>query len=273
MERAKLTRPQQRVGPTVSGQNSAPGRKLSTSGAERDGHGGGQPMACGVPQEIVTCPIFAGIDPKIVATIARWAHIERLPAGRLIIQEGDRATRLYILRSGRAKFYKPTKEGEEILLQWLDAGSAFGIGSLVGDAVCYVGTAETLSTCEIWSWDRATIQHFSALRPALAENALRIVIGYMHTYLQKHVRLTSGPAEPRLAGALLALADRSGAIEPRGVQVEVTNEELAELTHISPFTVSRMLNRWKRSGVISKERSKVLVRTPEALMASDSRFC
>ena len=46
-----------------------------------------------------------------------------------------------------------------------------------------------------------------------------------------------------------------------------TNEELAAQANVSPFTVSRSLNRWARRGVLSKSRGKVFIKAPEKLLS------
>ncbi len=47
---------------------------------------------------------------------------------------------------------------------------------------------------------------------------------------------------------------------PGGLEVEVTNEDLAAATNLTLFTVSRLLSGWQRNGAIVKTRGKVLLR-------------
>ena len=64
------------------------------------------------------------------------------------------------------------------------------------------------------------------------------------------------------AGARVERLGRLGR-EPRlylgGVELDVTNEELASAANITPFTASRLLSKWRRSGVIAKRRGKILI--------------
>jgi CRP-like cAMP-binding protein len=50
------------------------------------------------------------------------------------------------------------------------------------------------------------------------------------------------------------------------VELEVTNEQLSALADVSIFTTSRTMSKWARKGFISKERGKVFIRVPEALV-------
>jgi DNA-binding transcriptional regulator YhcF (GntR family) len=42
---------------------------------------------------------------------------------------------------------------------------------------------------------------------------------------------------------------------------------LASLADVSSFTASRTLNKWERQGVVEKSRGKVVIRSPEKLLA------
>jgi CRP-like cAMP-binding protein len=51
-----------------------------------------------------------------------------------------------------------------------------------------------------------------------------------------------------------------------GVELDVTNEELANTANVTPFTASRLLSEWQRSGDVLKSRGKLLLRCPERLV-------
>jgi CRP-like cAMP-binding protein len=47
-----------------------------------------------------------------------------------------------------------------------------------------------------------------------------------------------------------------------GIELDVTNEELANSANITPYTTSRMVSEWQRAGAIRKQRGKILLRSP-----------
>jgi CRP-like cAMP-binding protein len=73
-------------------------------------------------------------------------------------------------------------------------------------------------------------------------------------------------AEERLADVLLIFGHRQGRVSGDRVELEVTNEQLSALADVSIFTTSRTMSKWARKGFISKERGKVFIRVPEALV-------
>ena len=50
------------------------------------------------------------------------------------------------------------------------------------------------------------------------------------------------------------------------VEVNVSNEELANEANVTIFTVSRLLSEWQRKGLLVKSRGRVVILSPEGLM-------
>jgi CRP/FNR family transcriptional regulator, nitrogen oxide reductase regulator len=108
--------------------------------------------------------------------------------------------------------------------------------------------------------------NLSAIARKLVENTLRIVLRHLKVYADQVVEVITQTAEQRVARTLLKLGDETGRIRSDGVEVQVTNEHLGALAHVRPFTASRLLNQWKRSGRVEKKRGKVLIHSPEHLV-------
>ena len=66
--------------------------------------------------------LLAGLEQPATHSILAAAQIRRISAKQNIVTEGDRATHLFLVQSGRARFYHLTKQGELVLLSWLVPG-------------------------------------------------------------------------------------------------------------------------------------------------------
>ncbi len=209
---------------------------------------------------------LVGLERPAADAILAAARIHRISAKNNISSEGSRATRLFLVQSGRARFYHLTKQGELVLLAWLGPGDVIGLVAIVKSPLCYMATAEAISDCEVLAWEHSVIRNLASLHPLLAENALRISLGYLRTFIDRHTGLVTKTAEERLAKILVRLSDQSGRFHPEGIEIRATNDELGALADISPFTASRVLNNWVHAGVVSKRRGRVLLHAPEALM-------
>jgi CRP-like cAMP-binding protein len=213
-----------------------------------------------------TSGFLAGLEQSAIESILAAAQVLEIGAKRTILSEGEPASRLFLLRTGQARYYKLTNTGNEILLKWLLPGDVFGVGTLLKHPPNYIGSGEALSNCELLAWEHTSIRKLAKTYPQLAENALRVVLHYLKGYSDRHVGLVARSAQQRLAGALLNLGHRTGRVHPHGIEVEATNAQLSALADISPFTTSRLLGGLERDGSVSKARGKVLIHTPEALI-------
>jgi CRP/FNR family transcriptional regulator, nitrogen oxide reductase regulator len=186
----------------------------------------------------------------------------RFAANSVITNQGHSADHLFLLTRGRARYFFDEYGGQHILLHWLAVGELIGGKALLAKPATYLLGSETVRECTVLVWDRATIRGFVAQYPVLLENALATASDYLTWYLAAHVALTCHSAEQRLAGVLSNLVGPIGQNVPGGVELDVTNEELASAANVTAFTASRLLSAWQRRGVVKKSRGKILLRQP-----------
>ncbi len=209
---------------------------------------------------------LAGIGARDQEEILASATLKRFKAKEAIVTRGEPAKHLFMLRHGRVRYYKITKRGVEIVFRWLAPGDIFGLGTLLPHPAPYMGTAEALKESEVLVWTHASMRELLEAIPQIAENALRVVLQYLRTYADRHTRLVSKSAEERVADVLLILGHQQGQMRDKRISVEITNEQLSALADTSLFTTSRIMSHWARKGYISKQRGRVLITEPEALV-------
>ena len=209
---------------------------------------------------------FEGLESREVGEILNAAAIRNVGAHQIILVAGDAASHLFLLLSGDAKFYRLSHDGDRVLLSQLAKGDVFGLGSLLSRRAQYIGTVETTRDSKLLVWEHSRIRKLAQTHPRLAENALAIVLQYLATHTDRLVDLVTLNAAERLARVVIHRSKQTGKIEPKGVEIAATNDELSELANISKFTTSRLLNNWVRRGVVAKSRGKLFIYSPEELL-------
>ena len=217
--------------------------------------------------EISSVRFFTGLERKEVRVILAAAKRRKLAGGEIIGTADEPATHLYLVWSGCVDYYVVTSDGREILLRRLVSGNIFGVGAFLSQPAGYVGTSKAAHSGEVLMWEHPVIRQLAKTYPRLAENALRTVLRYVALFAERHIALVSKPAQERLAFALTTLGSQTGHMVPSGVEIDVKNVELASLADVSSFTASRLLQEWERKGAVEKSRGKVLIRSPERLLA------
>jgi CRP-like cAMP-binding protein len=210
-----------------------------------------------------------GLKPLALDEILAAAKPRRAAAHSLITHQGRPADKLFMLTEGRARYFFVTEEGRKIVLHWLAPGDVFGGAALLSRPSRYLISTETVKDCRLLVWERAVLPRLSARHPRLLHNALLIASDYLSWYLAAHVGLTCRTARQRLASVLVTLAYSIGRKVPRGLELDITNEDLANAAAVTPFTTSRHLSEWQRSGTVVKTRGKLLLRFPDRLLRED----
>ena len=210
--------------------------------------------------------LLNGIAPQDAIAILAAAEPRRYRSNSVVVKQGERAERLFLLISGRTRFFFETEDGKKIALLWLTPGEIFGGTALLSTPETYLVSTETLQVSSLLSWDRATARQLSVHHPKLVENLLRTASDYLAWYVATHEALVSHSARERLARVLICLSESIGQKVPGGFEFEATNEDLANAANVTPFTASRQLRSWHRKGQVVKTRGKVLLRWPERLL-------
>jgi CRP-like cAMP-binding protein len=229
-----------------------------------------QPTGNGKAALIVEPPVvrfFTGLDRSQTSAILAAATRQKFKRGEVIARADDPASHMFLVRDGAVDYFVLTSDGREILLRRLVSGNIFGVGAFLSQPVGYVGTSKAVHNSELFVWEHAVIRQLAKDYPRLGENALRTVLRYVALFAERHIALVSKPAQERLAFALTSLGSRAGHMVPSGVEIEIKNEDLASLADVSFFTASRFLQEWERKGAVEKSRGKVLIRSPEKLLA------
>jgi CRP/FNR family transcriptional regulator, nitrogen oxide reductase regulator len=205
---------------------------------------------------------LARLNPQNRKRILAAAKQHRFAAHSVITNQGHPADQLFLLIKGRARYFFDEHGGQRVILLWVAPGELIGGRSLLAKPVSYLVGSETVRDSTVFVWDRDAIRDLASQYPVLLENALSTASDYLAWYVAAHVALACHSAEQRLAGVLNSLAGTIGRKVPGGIELDLTNEELANTANITPFTASRLLSAWRRQHFLKKSRGKLLLRHP-----------
>lgn len=211
-------------------------------------------------------PFFDGLTRHELSDILSSARECRYRAGAVVASQGTPANSLYVLVKGRARFFLLTPEGHKIVLMWLPVGEVVGGAALQSRPSDYIVSTETVKDSTILVWDKPAIRRLAIRYPRLLDNALNIAAEYFTFYVATHVALTCHTAPQRVAAILMNLAQGVGRKGPSGVELDVTNEELAQAANVTHFTASRLISQWQKQGALVKTRGKILLLSPANLL-------
>ena len=209
--------------------------------------------------------LLRGLNPHESDLILAAARPRRFPAKSVMTYQDEPADHLLLLWKGRARYFYETPNDKKLILKWIAPGHIFGGAALLSRPCTYLVSTEAVRDSIVLEWNGSTIRGLARRFPQLLENAHCIDMEYLSWYVAAHAALTSESARERLASVLFGLAKSVGQKVSGGVELDVTNEELANSANITQYTASRFMSEWQRSGAIRKRRGKIVLRSPERL--------
>jgi CRP-like cAMP-binding protein len=210
--------------------------------------------------------ILDGLASAESEAVLKAATLRRLRANSVIAREGDRAEAMFLLLKGRARHFTVTREGEKLIVDWITPGHIIGVAALLKKPMRYVVSSETVVDSCALVWEHNAILPFARRSPHLLENALAICGDYLAKYRDLHVAVSYDTADKRVACVLDKMTRAIGHKVNSGVELKISNEELANEASVTVFTVSRLLSEWKRKGLLAKGRGRLVVHSPAQLI-------
>jgi len=212
------------------------------------------------PQEL---ELLRGMKQQDKDLILAAAKPRRFPAKSVMTYQGEAADHLLLLWKGRARYFYESPNDKKIILKWITPGEILGGAALAARPSTYLVSSEAVRDCIVLEWDGPTIRDLARRHPQVLENAHLIDMGYLAWYVATHAALISQSAGERLASILFGLARSVSQKASGGIELDVTNEELAYSANITPYTTSRLISKWRRSGAIRKRKGKIVLLSPE----------
>ena len=215
-------------------------------------------------------PIFASLDYTQLTHIAELTVHRNAARGEVIIEDGDCADFVAIIREGRVKAGKYTQDGREQILYMFDEGDFFGEQHLLSDRPSRYRVTALKATrlCLLYRKD------FHTLLRTFPDIGIRIIgeLGWRLSHLEnamQHIGVRN--LDSRISLVLLELAARYGEETPEGtlLRLPFSRNGLASYIGIARETISRKMGQLESRQVIrSLTHRAILLKNRAALEES-----
>jgi CRP-like cAMP-binding protein len=209
-------------------------------------------------------PLFAGVSHADCREIVSLSGERKFSRGQTVFQEGDPVRNVFLLTSGNAKITRFGDNGTKVILRLVGHGE---LVDMIGfsEQSNHRSTAEALSNTAAFVWDTKVFEAVTIRLPVVRRNLLNIVSERLQELEERYCEVSLEKVSTRLSRQLVRLFSQAGRRTKGTNEINLSREELAQLTGTTLYTVSRLLSEWKERGVVMARRETISVQDMEAL--------
>jgi len=215
-----------------------------------------------ITDQISTIPLFEGLPDDQLRELASIVVDSNYQRGQTIFSEGDDGAGFYVVVSGRVKIFKLSAEGKEQILHIFDDGEPFGEVAVFA-GMQFPANAEAMEESRIFYFPRNALVDLIKKDPFIALNMLAVLSRRLRGFAALIDDLSLKEVPGRLAAHLLFLSEqKEGSTD---LELSITKGQLASLLGTIPETLSRILTRMSKLGLIESSGSRLRILDRDAL--------
>ena len=185
-------------------------------------------------------PLFSKLSTQNIEKLERISSFHAYEANKILFYEGDKSKYLYVLLSGVLRMYKTNSKGQELYIH------QFVPISFVGELACFENiafpaTAKFITKGEILKIDFKSLEQDFFKNPRISMEVIKSLtkkIKILSNVIHKEMILT---ADAKVAKFI---------IENYELCENLKNTQIASILNITPETLSRILTKFKKKGLI-----------------------
>lgn len=199
--------------------------------------------------ELKRCFLFADIQEAQLRRVEQNATRRRLKVGESLFQQGESATRFYLLIEGQIKLFRVSAEGNEKVVDIVTPGHTFGEALMFRAHPHYPVAAQALQPSVLISIDALDFIDMLQDSVALCFVLMDAMSRRLHGMVHEIEELSLYTASCRVAGYLLQQVQS----ETDQFELPVAKQVLASRLSTKPETLSRIIRQFTDEGIIEQQ--------------------
>ena len=208
--------------------------------------------------------LFRSLTDKELFDLSPKVILREFKKNHVILHEEDTNSFMYIIVHGKVKIYQIGNQGREMILSVHGAGEFFGEMSLI-DGKTDPATVAAMEHSMIAIISRNDFYSLLHSQKKMLENLLEILCSRLRESWKKIQMLNFNDASQRVKMLLLILSEDHGEKTQSGttLRIKLIHQNVADMTGLTRETVTRVLDKWKRTGEIRITKDKFIHLNPE----------
>ena len=207
---------------------------------------------------MISSPFFQGLPESGVEKALTHLVTRTHPANQVILLENDWGGSVYFIVDGWVKIRTYNLDGKEVTLNIIGKGELFGEMAAL-DEVPRSTDVITLTPTMIASVPAQDFVNLLQTEP-LAGMRLAQLMARRLRQVNRRLRLRESDSQSRVADTLLFLAEGQGKQGYTGTEIpNLPHRELSSLSGLARETVTRVLTRLEKKGLIVRDQDRICI--------------
>ncbi|CAN5711643.1 Crp/Fnr family transcriptional regulator [soil metagenome] len=213
---------------------------------------------------ICITPFFAELPLGSAQQAAAHVVTRQHPANQVILLENDWGNSVYFILEGWVKIRTYNLDGKEVTLNILGKGEIFGEMAPL-EEIPRSTDVITLAPTIIGNMPAQYFVDLINTEPLAGLHLARLMARRLRQ-VNRRLRLRESDSQSRVADVLLFLADGQGKVAGQGMEIpNLPHRELSGLSGLARETVTRVLSKLEKKGLIERDRDILRIIDLEAL--------
>ncbi len=209
------------------------------------------------PFHIFSDEVMKTIEPEL-----KTFHFKKK---QLIFREGFTPTGMFIMVSGKAKIYRISENGKEVILSIAEKNDLLGYHHLISN-IEYSSSATVIEDSELRFIPKELFFRLVHDYPDFSLALMQSFTREFDKLLDKLVDVTSKHVRKRVAELLLRLLKRFGTeSDNKTINITLLREDLAHLVVTNTETLVRILSEFRSEKLIDLQGKKISILNPKQL--------
>jgi CRP/FNR family cyclic AMP-dependent transcriptional regulator len=213
-------------------------------------------------------PVFDVLDPAPRDALFSYGVTKRYGTGETIFERGDAGDSMMLVLSGRVRIGNVQPNGKEAIICFVEPGDLLGEVALL-DGKPRSADAVAIEPSELFVLYRRELSSVLRANPAVTVRLVEVLCERLRRLTTMHEEVMCLESRPRIARAVLRLAEEHGKPCARGVAISlrISQHVLAGCVGLSREVVNRQLGEWRQDGLIETPTGGILILQPLRLQA------
>ncbi len=212
-----------------------------------------------IPATLANLEHFAALDEQQLNALAAATRRIKLEENAPLFQHGQPAEEFFLVLRGQVKLFRLSEDGDEKVIEIITPGRLFAEAVMFMAKQAYPVNAEAVSMVELLAISNKAFIRILRESPDTCFRVMGVMSQRLHRLLNEIDSLTLHNATYRMVSYLLNEIAQAGGAEDQGFTLNTPKHVVASRLSIQPETLSRILSRLSKQGLIEVHGSRVEV--------------